>query len=70
MPVVMLGAGPLADLLGSSPVLLEIFGPGAGMVILFLATAVLGLLVVTVGLALPGIRDVEQRLVETMNPAG
>jgi DHA3 family macrolide efflux protein-like MFS transporter len=62
MPVVMLGAGPLADALSRSPALLTLFGPGAGMVVLFLLTALLGVVVVVVGLVLPSVRRVEERL--------
>lgn len=62
MPVVMLGVGPLADALGLNPALLSLFGPGAGMIVLFLTTALLGVLVVLTGLALPGVREVETRL--------
>lgn len=65
MPVVMLGAGPLADTLSRTPALLALFGPGAGMVVLFLATALLGVFVVAVGLVLPGVRRVEERLLST-----
>ncbi len=61
IPVVMLGAGPLADALSLDPALAPL-GPGAGMVVLFLATALLGVLVVVVGSALPGVRGVEQAL--------
>lgn len=67
MPVVMLGAGPLADALGQSPALLALFGPGAGMVVLFLTTALLGVLVVAVCLALPSVRRVEERLLRTVS---
>lgn len=63
MPVVMLGAGPLADALGRNPALAALFGPGAGMVLLLLGTALAGALVVAVGLALPSVRGIEKRLV-------
>ena len=61
MPLVMLGVGPLADALGQSSALRTHFGPGAGMVVLFLATTLLGVLVAAVGFALPGIRKVEMK---------
>lgn len=70
MPVVMLGAGPLADALSLNPALLTLFGPGAGMVVLFLATALLGVLVVVVGLVLPSVRRVEERLLRTTGLRG
>ncbi len=57
----MLGAGPLADAL-SLDLALAPLGPGAGMVFLFLLTALLGVLVAVIGLALPGVRGVEQAL--------
>lgn len=60
-PIVMLGAGPLADAL-SLDLALAPLGPGAGMVFLFLLTALLGVLVAVIGLALPGVRGVEQAL--------
>jgi len=62
MPVTMLGAGPLADALGQNPTLVALFGPGAGMVVLFLSAALAGVLVVAIGLALPSVRGVEARL--------
>jgi MFS transporter, DHA3 family, macrolide efflux protein len=65
MPVVMLGAGPLADALSFNPALHTLFGPGAGIVVLFLTTALLGILVVVVCLALPSVRRVEERLLRT-----
>ena len=65
MPLVMLGAGPLADTLGQNPTLLTRFGPGAGMVLLFLATALLGVLIVAAGWVLPSVRRVEERLAGT-----
>lgn len=61
-PLVMLGAGPLADALGQSPALLALLGPGAGMAFLFLTTALLGVLVAVVGFALPSVWGVEGRL--------
>ena len=65
MPLVMLGAGPLADALSQSPALLNRFGPEAGMVLLFLATTLLGGLVAAAGWVLPSVRRVEARLAET-----
>ena len=65
MPLVMLGVGPLADRLGQNAALVGVFGPGAGMALMFLVTALAGVLVVAVGLALPGVRKVEKRLMQT-----
>ena len=63
-PLVMLGAGPLADRLGQYPALVSMLGPGAGMICLFIVTTLAGVLVVAVGLALPGVRSLERRLIQ------
>jgi DHA3 family macrolide efflux protein-like MFS transporter len=63
MPVVMLGVGPLADGLERNAALAATLGPGGGAALVLLAAALAGVLVVAVGVALPGVRRVEERLV-------
>lgn len=70
MPVVMLGAGPLADALSFNPALHTLFGLGADVVVLFLATALLGVLVVAVGLVLPSVWRIEERLLRAASLHG
>lgn len=63
LPMVMLGAAPLADRLTLAPPLIRVFGlEGAGLALLFLLSGVLGTLVALTGFALPALRQVEERL--------